>query len=135
MISLEWDTQADLDLLVTDPLGVQIGPKNLNSYEPPPPGEPPDPPDAWREGGILGLDSNSGCVLDGVRRENAVWVQPPPPGRYVVQVAMTQPCGQVRASFRVVARTPDGEIARAEGVLYEIDARIPGGLRALEFTL
>jgi hypothetical protein len=143
VVSLEWDTQADVDLLVTDPGGVQIGPKDINSYEPPEPGEPPDPPDAWEQGGLLDLDSNSDCVLDGIRRENAVWAHTPPPGTYVVHVAMTRPCGEVRASFRVVVNVreddapdggaPDREIARAEGVLYEIDSRIPGGLRVLEF--
>lgn len=134
VVSLEWDTQADVDLLVTDPEGIQIGPKDINSYEPPPPGEPPDPPDAWQQGGILDLDSNSGCVIDGIRRENAVWTQPPPSGHYVVHVALTRPCGEERASFRVTVRSVDEEIARAEGVLYAIDARFAGGVRALEFN-
>jgi len=64
VVSLEWDTEADLDLHVVTPDGVEIWAGNINSYQAPPPGTPVDPA-AWQAGGILDLDSNAGCVIDG----------------------------------------------------------------------
>jgi hypothetical protein len=123
VITLHWDRDADLDLYVVDPAGVEIGPKNLNSYEPPRPGEPPDPPDAWMTGGILDVDSNAGCVIDGRRRESAIWRAPPPPGRYRVSVDVASTCGHPVAAFTITARRAGALIGSAAGLVYPDDAR------------
>src|SRR5205814_1776768 len=65
VIALSWDNQADLDLHVVDPRGVEIYKGNINSYEPPPPGATPEPPNTPHPGGILDFDSNASCVPDG----------------------------------------------------------------------
>ncbi len=85
VVSLRWDTEADLDLHVVDPAGVEIYKRNINSYEAPPPGQAPDPT-AWQKGGLLDLDSNAACVIDGRRQENVIWKDAASAGHYVVRV-------------------------------------------------
>jgi hypothetical protein len=100
VVSLRWDRNADLDLHVVDPNGVEIYKRNINSYEPPPPGEPMDPA-AWQEGALLDFDSNAACVVDGRRRENVVWKNEPPPGHYLVRVDTFSLCGESFANWSV----------------------------------
>ena len=123
VVALAWDAQSDVDLHVVDPAGVDVNPKNINSYSAPPPGEPPDPPGAWQVGGRMDFDSNAACVLDGKRRENAVWETAPPPGKYYVLVNLFDLCGQTRASYRIDVLYKGVPLGTAQGVLYESDAR------------
>ena len=123
VVALRWDADADVDLVVVTPDGVVLGPGNPSTYEPPLPGEPPDPPDAADDAGFLDFDSNAGCVLDGRRREHAIWPVPPPPGRYEVRGALAAPPGPPRAAAEVVARLRGEERLRAGGALYPTDAR------------
>ncbi|MDB4956583.1 MAG: hypothetical protein JWO36_4152, partial [Myxococcales bacterium] len=57
VFALTWDSTADLDLHVVDPLGHEAWSGDPNTWQPPPPGQPADP-DAWRTGGILDHDGN-----------------------------------------------------------------------------
>lgn len=123
VVSLRWDTQADVDLHVRDPSGIDIGPENINSYRAPLPGDPPDPPDAWKTGGIYAFDSNAMCVLDGLRQETVSWQQAPPTGDYTVLVDLAYSCGQPAASYEVVVTLYGVEQQRAVGVLYAVDGR------------
>jgi hypothetical protein len=123
VVSLEWDAQVDADLVVVDPLGVVLSQKNINTWSPPPPGAPQPPPGAPRVGGVLDFDSNANCVLDGRRRENAIWTQPPPSGRHQVLVSLASACGLPRATFVVTVRKSGELVQRAGGALYEADAR------------
>jgi hypothetical protein len=123
VVALEWDRDADVDLFVTDPNGATVGGDNPNTYRPPLPGEPPAPPDAWMAGGILDVDSNGDCAIDGLRREHVVWTRPPPAGRYVVRVGLFAPCGQQAASFRVRVLRAGALVAEGGGTLYAFDAR------------
>jgi hypothetical protein len=136
VVSLRWDTEADLDLHVIVPGGVEVWAGNINSYQLPPPGAP----DAgtWQEGGILDFDSNAGCVIDGRRRENVVWTGAPPPGTYAVRVDTASLCGATSARWTVEVRR-DGTVTTAEGETVAGDARFskgPGsGVQALAFDV
>jgi hypothetical protein len=122
VVSLRWDTNADLDLHVTDPQGIEVWARNINSYQPPPPGQPEDP-QAWRHGGILDFDSNAGCVIDGRRQEDVVWADAAPAGQYVVRVDAPSLCGQPAARF-VVEVYRQGQLAgTAEGTVVEAQTR------------
>lgn len=124
VFSLEWDAEVDADLLVLDPSGVLIGPKDISSSVPPAPGAPlPNTQDASVVGvGQLDQDSNANCVIDGRRRENIVWTSAPPRGRYTVYVALASTCGLSRSAFRVKVSF-GGRERRFTDVLYASDGR------------
>ncbi len=76
-VSVSWDTATDVDLHVIEPTGYELwyGDKSSPS------------------GGILDLDSNPACSIDGVNNENVFW--PPgmaPVGTYVVRVDFYSDC-------------------------------------------
>lgn len=142
VVTLEWDANVDADLLVVDPAGVTLGGKNLNTWSPPPPGSPPGPPGAANSGGVLDQDSNANCVLDGRRRENAVWSQAAPAGHYRVLVALARTCGLGATRFQVTVRREGEVLTSAGGALYASDAlaypdepQKAAGVLALEFDL
>jgi hypothetical protein len=138
VISLSWDTESDLDLHVVDPQGTEVWSGNENSWERPPPGTPFDP-NAWKTGGILDLDSNARCVIDGVRRENVAWQSSPPSGRYVVRVDTASLCQAATASWHAAVRLQGVPILEARGTSTAASTRFPHGLGAgvlaLEFEL
>ncbi|MBX3189710.1 MAG: hypothetical protein KF819_21980 [Labilithrix sp.] len=139
VVSLTWMNQADLDLHVVDPNGTEIWKRNVTSYQPPPPGSPPEPPGTVRQGGVLDFDSNASCVQDGRRAENVVWTTAPPPGRYVARVDTFSLCGQVNAYWRVEVFVDGVSVKAAEGLATEIDSRAPhdrgAGVLALEIDI
>jgi hypothetical protein len=142
VVTLEWAANADADLLVEDPAGVTLGGKNVNTWSPSPPGSPPQPPDAWMSGATMDFDSNANCVIDGRRRESAVWSATAPAGRYRVLVALAQSCGLASSAFQVSVRRQGTVLATTSGVLYESDAlgypQEPpkaAGVLALEFDV
>ncbi len=124
VIALRWDTEVDLDLHVIDPAGIEIYKSNINSYEAPPPGQAPDPT-AWQKGGLLDLDSNAQCVIDGRRTENVIWKDAAPPGRYRVLVDTFSLCGQASANWAVEVRKAGKTLAHAEGQSGPIDEQMP----------
>jgi hypothetical protein len=75
-VSVSWDTPTDVDLHVVEPTTFEI-------YY----GATLSP-----SGGVLDLDSNAGCRIDGVNHENIVWPSPPP-GEYTVRVDFYSDCG------------------------------------------
>jgi hypothetical protein len=139
VIALSWDTQADLDLHVVDPNGVEIWKRNINSYEPPPPGASPEPPNTPHPGGILDFDSNAQCVPDGRHAENVVYADKPPSGHYVARVDTYALCGANGAQWRVEAFLDGVSIGAAQGSSTEYDTRFShdrgAGVLALELDV
>jgi hypothetical protein len=138
VVSLRWTNRADLDLRVTDPRGVEVWARNINSYTPPLPGAPVEP-DGPLAGGVLDFDANGACIPTGRRRENVVWTQPPPSGRYLVRVDAPSLCREPSAPWSVQVVLRGATIGAAEGVALEADTRPPHGLGAgrlaVEFTV
>ncbi len=139
VIALAWDNQADLDLHVVLPSGVELFKRNRTEYQRPPPSAGPVPPNAPTDGGILDRDSNAMCVPDGQRAENAVWTEAPPAGRYVVRVDTFSLCGAPSAHWRVEALLDGKRIGAAQGTSTEIDTRYEhnrgAGVLALELDV
>jgi hypothetical protein len=123
LISLRWDTESDLDLHVVDPAGEEVWARSPNSYAPVP-GEPPDPAGP-ANGGMLDLDSNAACIIDGRRNENVVWRVEPPPGRYLVRVDAASLCGQSAARWEVAAMLDGAVLGHAVGEATAADTRGP----------
>jgi uncharacterized protein YfaP (DUF2135 family) len=123
VVSLSWDADADLDLRVVEPDGIEIWAKNINAHVPPSLGQD-QPPDSIVLGyGILDLDSNSSCIIDGRRQENVIWRDPPASGRYLVRVDTFSLCGQPMARWTVEASRDGVVVGRATGVGTDVDTR------------
>jgi hypothetical protein len=132
VVSLDWDAPVDLDLHVQVPAendaGFVIVWAKARSADP----KNPLGPD-----GVLDLDSNEDCQIDGLDRENVVWTAQPPSGHYIVRVDAFSLCGQTSAAWHAIAYTPQGTIGEASGVLTGAatpEAPTAGaGLTAFEF--
>ncbi len=116
VVTLTWDTESDLDLHVVDPLGNEIfhgNPTSANAYAP---GGSTD-----QNPGILDVDSNANCVIDGRRQEDVTWATDPPSGKYLVRVDAASLCGQVIAHYQVRALLHGKSVGAAEGIALDQD--------------
>lgn len=129
VVALRWDRDADLDLRVIGPDGVEIFARNPSAAGDTTPGLPPTA-EQIRTAGRLDRDSNARCVIDGVRREHVIWAQAPPVGRYTVRVDTPSLCGQPAARWQVDVFRDDQVIASAQGVSGPTDTRFEHGLEA-----
>ena len=133
VVTLSWDTNANLGLHVVDPKGTEI-------YWGSPSTQPPFSFDQVDGGsyGYIDYDSNANCVIDGLRREDAIWSHPPPPGVYTVRVDAPSLCGQPIAYWKVRAVLRGVEVAHASGVALETDTMgshgLGSGVLAFQFT-
>lgn len=144
VISLDWDTEADLDLRVTAPNAagkeVEIWSRKTSTVIKPAPGEPALTEADLATVGRLDMDSNSQCLIDGRRQENVYWPTKPAPANqlYTVRVDAFSLCGEAFAHWRVRVLLDDQEVLSASGQMGDSDTRFdhgPGaGLQALQFT-
>jgi hypothetical protein len=98
VISLSWQNDADVDLVVVTPDGVVVEATNpttldLNG------GEDIDPEAPGV--GLLSVDSNGACRRDGVQRESLTWSSSPERGRYDVYARLFEPCGAGATQLKV----------------------------------
>jgi len=101
VISLIWDTAADLDIHVTAPSGKELDPKHFNTGQVPDDYRTTNPPTPISGSGQLDRDANAGCVFDGAMRENVVFSDSPDPGLYQIRVDEFSACGVAATTFRV----------------------------------
>lgn len=137
VVALTWDTQSDLDLHVITPELVEVYSGNVNSWQPGA-GRASAPGD-WRSGGLLDVDSNANCRIDGRRNENVVWAEAPPSGAYRVRVDTPSLCGAPAARWRVDVLLAGQSIAAATGSSVAASTRFAhgrgGGVLALGFDV
>lgn len=126
-IVLRWDRAADLDLHVEEPDGHVIWSRRKAG--------------ALGTGtGVLDLDSNQACLLDGRQREQVSYAGPPPPGRYRIRVDTFALCGQAAAYWFVEVYHDRGKrLAAASGQSLPSDTRgshgALAGVLALELAI
>jgi hypothetical protein len=133
VISLVWDTAADLDLHLVAPDGTELDPEHPTTAAMRAPGAPPPPGTA-----TLDRDANASCIEDPSPEEDAVFADPPAPGKYIVRVDMFSSCGAPAADFAVSVRVRGKETQRASGVLLAEDADGGGpgsGLLVMQLNL
>ena len=146
VITLEWDTESDMDLHVDVPnpadasTPIEIWYKAPVGVPIPGPGQPPVTPDQVAAAGYLDFDSNAACVIDGRRQENVIFAMPPPPGDYTIRVDANSLCGQADAQWQVTATDANGnqfEFAQWEAI--DTDTRgshgVGSGRLAFAFTI
>jgi hypothetical protein len=113
VISLDWDTEADLDLHVVMPnvadstMPIELWNKHPVALPAPGFGVPPPDPTEIANAAYLDFDSNANCVIDGRRQENVIFPTAPPPGDYTVRVDAPSMCGQPDAQWVVTATLTD----------------------------
>lgn len=146
VVGLAWESTADLDLHVIDPLGGEAWSDQPNTSPPAQPGVPADP-SAYLGGGILDHDGNANCHLDNPANEHVIWkpragpngdVAPViPSGTYTVRVAARSLCRDAAAAWyvEVYARGVLLAAARGEAVPDDVsaDQRAGAGVTALTF--
>lgn len=134
VVTLTWTDDANLSLHVVDPSGTEIFWGHQSSQ----------PPFAFDDvdGGTYGYidyDSNANCVIDGLRREDVIWPDPPPSGPYTVRVDAPSLCGQPLANWQVKVVLEGNQVAQATGVAVDADTMgshgVGSGVLALQFTV
>jgi hypothetical protein len=123
VIALRWDVNADLDLHVVDPAGVEIWAKHIAD-----------------SGGLLDFDSNSNCVIDGRRQEDVIWAMTPPSGHYIARVDTASLCSESIAVWSVAATLNGTVVAASTGFGRDTDAALysheqGAGVLALQFDV
>ena len=102
-VSVSWDTQTDVDLVLIEPDGTRI------DFEFP----------RSAAGGVLDLDSNPACSIDNVNNENITYEgSQPPSGEYVVAVSYFSDCdiGSQLTNYVVTVRNT-GSVSTYTGTL------------------
>lgn len=102
VISLRWDSNVDLDLVVRVPSGKLVSPKaptSVVAVDGVIPRESLSDPTV----GVLDRDSNASCVIDGVRRETLIFQEKPPSGTYAIFASLPADCGESSVRFSVGA--------------------------------
>jgi uncharacterized protein YfaP (DUF2135 family) len=128
---------ADLDLHVVEPGGVEIWSRKSSTYEPPVVG--PVDQDAANAAGKLDLDSNAMCHLDGRNLENVLYGAAPPAGDYLVRVDTFSLCGQAAARWKLEVWVDGALLSTTSGESLPSATRFPhergAGVLAAQFTV
>src|SRR5512140_2024465 len=139
VIGLQWDSTADLDLHVIDPLGNEAWVGSPDTWKPPPPGESIDP-NAYLSGGILDHDGNANCHRDGVPSEHVIWktrigtrgnVAPViPPGTFTIRIDTRSLCQDASTAWYVDVSYMGRLVGAVRGVSIIDDAEAAHGTGA-----
>ncbi|MEO6599144.1 MAG: hypothetical protein ABIQ16_04675 [Polyangiaceae bacterium] len=131
--TLTWDSKADVDLHVVDPMNNEI------YYATPSSRDPFGDPAESVSYGMLDVDSNGDCSGDELRQEDVIWNQEPPSGHYFVRVDTKSLCGSPAARWTVRVSLRGAPLSAASGIALDSDtwgAHGRGaGLLVLEFDV
>jgi hypothetical protein len=128
-VTLEWDTEADLDLKLRVPnpdqpdKPIDVWNRSPVALPPVASGDPPHTADEIAAAGKLDFDSNAQCTIDGRLQENVVFPQQPPSGTYQVRVDAFSLCGQVAARWHALAQAGGQTLGEAYGQMSDLDSR------------
>ena len=154
VVTLLWNSTADLDLHVVDPLGGEAYSAKTSTFIPPPPGMPIDPTLEQNEvlaSGWYDHDANAECSSSGAPSEHVIWtprVNPNtmltvesviPSGTYTVRVDTRSLCKDAQAYWYVEADSEGADVGHASGLSTSEDELAPhgngAGVTALTFEI
>jgi hypothetical protein len=128
-VTLDWDTEADLDLKLRVPNPANPD-KPIDVWNRSPvalpqvaSGDDPHTADEIAAAGKLSFDSNAQCMIDGLLQERVLFPQQAPSGRYEVRVDAFSLCNQVTARWHASARANGQTLAEAYGQMSDPDTR------------
>ncbi len=99
-ISLAWDGDADLDLVLVTPSGRTVDARHVATVAT----VEDEPFDRDAPGvGLLQVDSNPACTIDSIRRETVTWRTAVEPGTYLVYANLFEACGKQAVHFTLEA--------------------------------
>ncbi len=98
VVSLRWDTNVDLDLIVVAPNGKVVASDSPTTGLLDGSSVPRDVVNAATTG-TLSRDSNSGCVIDGIRMESLIFPGEPPAGDYQFYADLRANCDESYVNF------------------------------------
>jgi len=100
VVSLLWDSNADLDLVLRTPDGKWVDPKHPTTAD------NPDADAGFSEApstvGAIDRDSNAECVIDNLREEDATWTNAPTTGTYLIYANEFSACSTQASTFEIV---------------------------------
>jgi hypothetical protein len=114
VFTLRWDAAFDLDLTVITPSGLNVNPKGVTITAPVDGGIGPLPhPEAVglydTTAGVIDRDSMGGCVVDGWREEDLVFLNYPATGLYDIYADPFASCGQPAVRFTLTIYEAGGD--------------------------
>lgn len=110
VLTLKWDVNSDLDLVVVGPGGAVTDPKHPSTIL-------PDAGVFDPTAGKFDRDSLAGCIPDGRDQEDLVWQTAPPAGTtFDVYASLFDACGLPAASFVATFSTYAGDTPVAQQV-------------------
>ncbi|MES1175817.1 MAG: hypothetical protein ABUL62_15960 [Myxococcales bacterium] len=115
VVTLTWDSKADVDLHVVDPNDDEIYHGTPSSRD------PFAEPQENASYGVLDVDSNADCSGDELRQEDVVWAQAPPAGHYTVRVDTKSLCGSPAARWTVRVSLQGQPLTSASGIALDSD--------------
>lgn len=115
VFTVQWNSPADLDLVVFTPEGKRVDSKHPTTAFPSDGGVDTADPSL----GVLDRDSNANCLRDGNDQEDLVFTGTPPHGLYQLGATMVNGCGVSSATYRVIVTIDGKEVASQSGRLLE----------------
>lgn len=124
VLSLTWDTAADLDLVLFTPSGKFVDPKHPSTDIQ---GDEEEEEDEEPPNGVFDRDGMANCSGSGVAAENLVFQTKPEKGHYFVLVNLFDACATQATRFTVGLHLPQGDPAKLEQVL-RVDGEVLANL-------
>jgi hypothetical protein len=118
IVSLVWDSNADLDLVLKTPDGKWVNPKHPTTADPTgTSGGVSDAGLATPTLGSIDRDSNGNCVEDNFRREDATWTEAPTTGLYEIFANEFSACNTTETTFEIISYR---QVADADAGTYSL---------------
>lgn len=124
VLSLTWDTSADLDLVLVTPSGKFVDPKHPSTDIA---GEEEEEEEEDPPNGVFDRDGMANCSGTGSPAENLVFQTKPEQGHYFVLVNLFDACTTQATRFSLGLHLPQGDPAALEQVL-RVDGEVLANL-------
>jgi hypothetical protein len=128
VLSLQWDSNFDLDLHVVTPNGDDISPKMVYGMLVDAGGNTKVDPNIPH----IDRDALGSCVANGIRQEDVIFMQPLPRGTTTIYVDPFASCGQAAARFNFTIWERSGTCATCQMV--QVGSAVAGEVLASQVT-